>query len=170
MPNSFPKILKDCGFVRETQDDLITLIKAGADINDVIARIIPPGQSRTGFYTLSVYLYGFIPTKRLYEFDFYFFCDGLYKRMIKDREGKEYILTYRYFPISEPGNSNLCHFELGVYDPEKGQYIPKDAKSSKLKNFVDTIYEEYLCKLVCIDPSSLRKWDVNDNHLLADCI
>lgn len=170
MPNLFPEILKNCGFVRETQEDLITLINAGADINDVIARIIPPGQSRTGFYSLSVYLYGFIPIERLYEFDFYFFCDGLYKRKIEDKDGKEYILTYRYFPITEPDNLNLCHFELGVYDPEIGQYIPRDTRNKKLKTFVDTIYEEYLCKLVCIDPSVLRKWNVDDNNLLADCV
>ena len=166
MSRSFPAILKNCGFVRETQDDLINLIQNGADINDVIARIIPLGQSRTGFYTLSVYLYGFIPVKRLYAYDFYFYCDGLYRKPINDKNGKNYILTYRYSPMTE----NLCHFELGVYDPETDSYIPKDTRDKKLKAFVDTIYEEYLCKLVCIDPSELSKWNVDDNSILADCI
>ncbi len=170
MPNAFPVILKDCGFVRETHQDLIGLIRQGAEINDVIAKIIPPKQSRTGFYTLSIYLYGYIPEKRLYDYDFYFFCNGLYKKQIKDGNGKDYILTYRYLPIESGEYKNLCHFELAVFDPEIKEYIPKDTRDKSLKAFVNLIYEEYLCKFVCFDSAQLRKWNIADNNLLLDCI
>lgn len=170
MPNSFSSLLKDCGFVRETQEDLIDLINQGATVDDVIAKIIPPGQSRTGFYTLSVYLYGYVPTKRLFDFDFYFYCDGLYQKPIQDKNGKPYILTYKYEPITDEDEPNLCHFELGVKDPETNEYIPKDTKNKSLKALVNTIYEEYLCKLVCLDPSKLKKWNTSNNNLLADCV
>ena len=68
MTNSISEIIENCGFVRETEVNIFSLIVQGVDIADVISNIIPKTNPRTELFTLSVYLYGFTPKKRKFDY------------------------------------------------------------------------------------------------------
>lgn len=167
-------ILNDCGFVRETELNLLSLINQGNEIEDIIYKIIPEKNTRTKLFGLSVYLYGFKPIKRKFDFDFYFYCDKTYEKNIYYERTKEYFtFSYKYDPINDSDWLNPCHFIFTVRDRE-GVNIPRNHKGqskseqNKNKAIASFIFEEFLIHTVCLDSSSLRKWDIKDNYILEE--
>lgn len=166
------RILSNCGFIRETEKDLISYIHGGNEIEDVIYQIIPEKNTRTELFGLSVYLYGYIPPKKKYVYNFYFFCEKTFEKQIYYKNNDEFfIFSYKYDPINDSDWNNPCHFIFTVRDL-KGDYIPRNHKGQsnseqkKNKAIANFIFEEFLIHTVCLEPTSLRKWDIKDNYLL----
>lgn len=172
MPN-INEILNNCGFVRETKDDLQELVQKGYPLFEVISKIISPKTPTTDLFCLSVYLYGFNPQKRLFPYDIYFYCDKLYEQPISNETTKEeYIFSYRYDPIIG-SQSNPCHFIFCVRDLN-GNYLPREAKTKSEqkhnKALAKLIIESFLVETVCLDKNELRVWDINNNQLLENFV
>lgn len=162
--------LQNCGFIRETGENLLEFIKKGFPISSIIYKIISSKTPKTDLFTLSVYLYGYKPNKRIQLFDFYFYCNRLYEQtIINNDNNEEYIFTYKYDPILDKENHNPCHFIFRVRDKE-GNYLPRAAKTSseqkRNKAFAKFIYENFLIEAVCINPNDLIPWNIENNYLL----
>lgn len=167
-------ILKNCGFVRETSEDLLNYIIEGCPISNVISKIISSQTPKTDLFCLSVYLYDYKPNTRNQPYDFYFFCNKLYEQpIINSITNEQYTFTYKYDPILEAIHHNPCHFIFRVRDSE-GKYLPRTAesKSEQKRNtaFAKFIYENFLTEAVCINPKEMIPWETENNYLLEKFI
>ena len=166
-------LLKSHGFIRETEDDLLQLIKDNnLQISDVIPKIIQSQTPTTDLFSMSVYLYGYKPVKRKLQYDFYFFCEKLYEQPIKHpTSGESFTFTYIYDPIIGDAHKpeNPCHFIFRVRD-SKGIYLPREASTKTLQKYnkvlAKHIITEFLCETVCLEPQNLLKWDIANNSNL----
>lgn len=174
MADCIANLIEKCGFVRETSEDLYSMISQKEEVAEVINKIIPNKNPRTELFNLSVYLYGFSPSKRKYGYDFFFFCNKLYELSVKFKRNeneKEELFTfsYKYDPVTDGDFINPCHFVFCVRD-SSGNELPRQAEKESIqkrnKALVNLIFEEYLCKAVCFDTNLLQKWDTEKNALL----
>lgn len=70
-------------FVRETAEDLYSKLIVGTLKNwDVLKEIIPNGMSHTDLFSMSLYPYGFTPTTKKFDYQFFFFCEKLKYRPV----------------------------------------------------------------------------------------
>ena len=147
------KLQDKSGFCRETQADLYDLYNSGAEIPDLIYKIVPEGTSRTELYTMSVTQFDYKTPRRKYPFDFYFYADYLYNVGVHFND-EIFLFSYEHCPVED----NPYHFQFFTKD-SNGEKLPRKAqkKSEQNKNkmLADVIYENILSEAVCFDTDKL---------------
>ena len=141
--------IKDCSFVRETEDNLY--LQDNPNIDDFIRKIIPQKTSLTDIFEWSVFLYGYYNEKHIGKrkkgvcFPLFLQASKLYRQPIDYyNDDVQYELSFSHNPTCK----NYWHYQLFTIDNAKNK-IPRDTKKARYRNLAKHIIRVYIKKAVC---------------------
>ena len=139
--------IKDCSFVRETEDNLYN--QDDPIIEDFIRMIIPSKTSLTDIFEWSVFLYGYYNEKHIGKrkqgvfYPLFLQVRKLYGQAI-NYNNEHYELSFSHCPTC----NNYWHFQLFTIDNANNK-IPRDTKKTRYKRLAEHIIQEKIIKAVC---------------------
>ena len=139
--------VKDCSFVRETEDNLYLQNNLKAD--DFLRKIIPSKMSSADVFDWSVFLYGYYNEKHIgirksgVFYPLFLQAKKLYKQSIYF-ENEHYVLSFSHYPTCK----NYWHFQLYTLDSDNNE-IPRNTRKTRDKKLARFIIREHIKKAIC---------------------
>jgi hypothetical protein len=165
-------------FVRETEEDIYSLLDPDTPLEEVIKKIIAP-QHKNEVFEFSVNLYGIYDESHVgirasdefnttwnndmsdlsandvhhFKKDFYplyLMIEKLYQQQIclLNTQGKE-VHNYMLSFSHKPLRANYWHFQLYTKDTDTGLCISRNKTNSRIKHLAKHILEQYVVRAIC---------------------